>query len=121
MDPLSDEQIKEVANTLTSKQAAKEIMNNFLPLLQSKLSSNVHLKNRPIDLTSKALVPSDFKESLPLDTIGLIRILGRPRSSVRKYVKTRLMRGKIKPVSGRLWVRFPSGTQNFSLSHARVM
>ncbi len=25
------------------------------------------------------------------------------------------------PVSGRPWVRFPSGTQNFSLSHARVM
>ena len=70
MDTLSDAQIMEVAKTLTSKQAAKEIMNNFLPLLQSKLSSNVDLKNRPIDLTSKALVPSDFKEWLPLDTIG---------------------------------------------------
>ena len=26
-----------------------------------------------------------------------------------------------RPVSGRPWVRFPSGTQNFSLSHARVI
>ena len=70
MDTLSDAQIMDVAKTLTSKQAAKEIINNFLPLLQLKLSSNADLKNRPIDLTSKALVPSDFKEWLPLDTIG---------------------------------------------------
>ena len=28
---------------------------------------------------------------------------------------------KGQPVSGRPWVRFPSGTQNFSLSYARVM
>lgn len=41
MDPLNDSQIKEVAKSLTSKQAAQEILNNFPTLLQSRLQSSM--------------------------------------------------------------------------------
>ena len=69
MDPLNDSQLKEVAKSLTSKQAAQEILNNFLPLLQSRLQSTIdNLKHPCIDFLSKALLTSDFKQWLPLES-----------------------------------------------------
>ena len=71
MDPLNDSQIKEVVKSLTSKQAAQEILCNFLPLLHSRLKSeNDALKHPCIDFLSKALLPSDFKQWLPLESSG---------------------------------------------------
>ena len=39
----------------------------------------------------------------------------------RKILSPRRESNPYQPVSGKPWVRFPSGTQNFSLSHARVI
>ena len=71
MDQLNDSQIKELAKSLTSKEAAQEILHNFLPLLHTRLqSSNTGLRHRRIDLLSRALLPSDFKQWLPIETSG---------------------------------------------------
>ena len=71
MDLLNDSQIKEVAKSLKSKQAVQEILDNFVPLLQSRLKSrNNALKHPRIDFLSKALLPSDFKQWLPLESSG---------------------------------------------------
>ena len=71
MDQLNDSQIKELAKSLTSKEAAQEILHNFLPLLHTRLqSSNTGLRHRRIDLLSRALLSSDFKQWLPIETSG---------------------------------------------------
>lgn len=68
---MNDSQIKELAKSLTSKEAAQEILHNFLPLLHTRLqSSNTGLRHRRIDLLSRALLPSDFKQWLPIETSG---------------------------------------------------
>ena len=71
MDQLNDSQIKELAKSLTSKEAAQEILHNFLPLLHTRLqSSNTGLRHRRIDLLSRALLSSHFKQWLPIETSG---------------------------------------------------
>ena len=79
MDPLNDSQLKEVAKSLTSKQAAQEILNNFLPLLQSRLQSTIdNLKHPCIDFLSKALLPEptlcDDKKELAVATLRSIAL-----------------------------------------------
>ena len=71
MDSLDDLQILELAKSLTSTNAAQEMLSNFLPLLQSKIKSpSPDLKQRGVDFISKELLPSDFKEWLPLVVRG---------------------------------------------------
>ena len=75
MDPLNDMQIMELSKALTSKDAAQEILANFLPLVSGQFvqSQNVLLQKiigRGEDALTKSLLPADFKDWIPIKTTG---------------------------------------------------
>ena len=65
----------ELLKALTSKDAAQEILANFLPLVSRQFvqSQNVLLQKiigRGEDALTKSLIPADFKNCIPIKTTG---------------------------------------------------
>ena len=70
MDALTDLQIMDLAKALTCKKAAHEILANFLPLISQTRMHSEKLHDRSHDFISKSLLPSDFKDWIPIKTTG---------------------------------------------------
>ena len=66
MEFLNDLQVCEMAKTLTSKQAAREILANFLPLVDEVKLNGAKLANLREDFISKSLMPRDHSDWIPL-------------------------------------------------------
>ena len=65
MEFLNDLQVCEMAKTLTSKQAAREILANFLPLVDEVKLNGAKLANLREDFISKSLMPRDHSDWIP--------------------------------------------------------
>lgn len=71
MENLNDLEMLDVSRSLTNKETAQQILLNFEPLLRTKIGSfDGIIKPSGIDSISMALLPSEFKEWVPLITPG---------------------------------------------------
>ena len=66
MEFLNDLEVCEMAKTLTSKQAAREILANFLPLVNEIKIDSTKLASVREDLISKSVLPADHSDWIPL-------------------------------------------------------
>lgn len=70
MDPIDNIQIYELSKALTTKEAAQEILANFLLLVSQHEVDLKKLDHRSQHVISKSLLPHDFKDWIPLEATG---------------------------------------------------
>ena len=70
MDPINNLEILELSNALNSKEEARDILSNFLPLVSRASVHSERLYSRGQDPVAKSLLPSDLNDLVPIQSTG---------------------------------------------------